>query len=214
MIALGLLARDPELRKRVLGEQDPAPKLGRCRVVGFNRSTEASGGIWGSIAEQLGNPEQFARYISPLLRAPGPEAWKQLLGEDPLVIFLDELPTYLADAVTVPVGSGDLSIVTTTALANLFVAVSEMKNVCIVLSDLAGSNYSTGQASLDAALNRAVHEITGEARQLRSQLRRLIRTATNFITFCVNASSSRLRQRRRSGMWLPLIVKRFARQTG
>jgi hypothetical protein len=47
MIALGLLARDPELRKRVLGEQDPAPKLGRCRVVGFNRSTEASGGISG-----------------------------------------------------------------------------------------------------------------------------------------------------------------------
>jgi len=82
MIALGLLARDPELRKKVLiGEQNPAPTLGRARVVGFNgRSTDAPGGIWGSIAEQLGKAEQFARYVSPLLSAPGPEAWKQLLG--------------------------------------------------------------------------------------------------------------------------------------
>ena len=80
MIGLGLLARDPELRRRVLGDKDPAPKLGRCRVVGFNgRSTDAPGGIWGSIAEQLNRAEQFARYVSPLLSAPGPEAWKQLL---------------------------------------------------------------------------------------------------------------------------------------
>ena len=35
MIALGLLAKDPELRKKVLGENNPAPNLGRCRVVGF-----------------------------------------------------------------------------------------------------------------------------------------------------------------------------------
>jgi len=80
MIGLGLLARDPELRRRVLGDKDPAPKLGRCRVVGFNgRNTDAAGGIWGSIAEQLGKAVQFTRYVSPLLSAPGPEAWKQLL---------------------------------------------------------------------------------------------------------------------------------------
>ena len=75
MIALGLLALDPALRKKVLGEKDQAPRLGPCRVVGFNgRSTDATGGIWGSIAEQLGKAEQFARYVSPLLNAPGPEA--------------------------------------------------------------------------------------------------------------------------------------------
>ena len=167
MIALGLMARDPELRKRVLGEQDPAPRLGRCRVVGFNgRSTDEVGGIWGSIAKQLGKEEQFARYVTPLLSAPGPEAWKQLLGGDPLVLFLDELPPYLEYAVTVPVGNGDLAVVTTTALANLFVAVAEMDNVCLVLSDLAGTNFSIGQANLEAAFNRAVQGITGEARRI------------------------------------------------
>ena len=167
MIALGLLARDPKLRKKVLGDQDPAPKLGPCCVVGFNgRSTDAPGGIWGSIAEQLGKADQFAKYVSPLLSAPGPEAWKQLLGDDPLVLFLDELPPYLANAVAVPVGNADLGVVTTTALANLFIAVTEMANVCLVLSDLAGTNYSGGQAALEAAFNRAVQGITSESKRI------------------------------------------------
>jgi hypothetical protein len=167
MIGLGLLARDAELRRRVLGDKDPAPKLGRCRVVGFNgRSTDAPGGIWGSIAEQLNRAEQFARYVSPLLSAPGPEAWKQLLGGDPLVLFLDELPPYLEYAVAVPVGNADLGVVTTTALANLFVAVAEMDNVCLVLSDLAGTNFSIGQANLQAAFGRAVQGISAESKRI------------------------------------------------
>ena len=167
MIALGLLSRDPELRKKVLSEQNPAPKLGRCRVVGFNgRSTDAAGGIWGSIAEQLGKAEQFARYVAPLLNAPGPEAWKQLLGGDPLVLFLDELPSYLEYAVAVPVGNADLGVVTTTALGNLFVAVAEMDNVCLVLSDLAGTNFSIGQANLESAFNRAIQGITSESKRI------------------------------------------------
>lgn len=168
MIALGLLARDPALRNKVLtGDQNPAPTLGPCRVVGFNgRSTDAAGGIWGSIAEQLGKADQFARYVFPLLSAPGPEAWKQLLGGEPLVLFLDELPPYLEYAVAVPVGNADLGVVTTAALANLFVAVADMPNVCLVLSDLAGSNFSVGQSRLEDAFNRAVQGITSESRRI------------------------------------------------
>jgi hypothetical protein len=167
MIALGLLARDPELRRKVLGRDDPAPALGACRVVGFNgRSSDAPGGIWGSIAEQLGRGDQFQQYVSPLLRAPGPEAWRQLLGTEPLVIFLDELPPYLSNAVAIPVGNGDLGVVTTTALANLMVAVADMGNVCVVISDLAGTNYSGGQSALDAAFSRAVQNITSETQRI------------------------------------------------
>jgi hypothetical protein len=52
MIALGLLAKDPELRKKVLGDENPAPNLGRCRVVGFNgRSTDAKGGKWACLTD-------------------------------------------------------------------------------------------------------------------------------------------------------------------
>ena len=167
MIALGLLARDPELRKRVLGKDDPAPGLGKCHVVGFNgRSTDAPGGIWGALAQQLGKSEQVAPYVSPLLKAPGPEAWKQILGTEPTVIFLDELPPYLEYAVSVPVGNGDLGVVTTTALGNLFIAVADVDNVCLVLSDLAGANYAVGQAGLQAAFDRSVQGIRSESRRI------------------------------------------------
>ena len=167
MIALGLLARDPQLRQHVLGRSNPAPALGECQVIGFNgRSTDAPGGIWGALAAQLGKADQFAPYITPLLNAPGPEAWKNLLGKKPLVLFLDELPPYLENAVTVPVGSGDLGIVTTTALANLFIAVAEMDNVCLVLSDLSGANYSRGHDNLQSAFNRSVQGITAESRRI------------------------------------------------
>ena len=48
--------------------------------------------------------------------------------EKAVTAFLDELPPYLANAVAVPVGNADLGVVTTTALANLFIAVAEMDN--------------------------------------------------------------------------------------
>jgi len=167
MIALGLLAKDPVLRRTVLDGHNPAPNLGRCRVIGFNgRKTDALGGIWGVLSEQLGKAEQFARYISPILTAPGPEAWKQLLGGDPLVLFLDELPPYLEYAVSIPAGNGDLGVVTTAALANLFVAVADMDNVCLIVSDLAGTNFSIGQDRLQAAFDRAIQNIQVEARRI------------------------------------------------
>jgi hypothetical protein len=215
MIALGLLARDPELRKRVLlGEQNPAPNLGRCRVAGFNgRSTDAAGGIWGSLAEQLGKAEQFARYVSPLLSAPGPEAWKQLLGGDPLVLFLDELPPYLANAVAVPVGNGDLGVVTTTALANLFIAVAEMDNVCLVVSDLAGSNYS-GSAKPRLKRHSTVQRRASPPKRgaLPYRSRRSTRTATSFTTSCASVCSRRLRQSRKSRRSPRLTVRHCARR--
>ena len=167
MIALGLLAQDPKLRQKVLGDKDPAPTLKSCIVVGFNgRSSDAPGGIWGSIAQQLGKGQQFAEYVSPLLKAPGPQAWKEMLGTDPLLIFLDELPPYLENAVAIPVGNADLGVVTTTALANLFIAVTELPNVCLIISDLSGSNYSRGHDNLQAAFNRAVQGVAAESRRI------------------------------------------------
>ena len=167
MIALGLMARDAKLRASVMGEDDPAPKLGDCKVIGFNgRRTDAPGGIWGDLADQLGRADDFKSYTAGPLQAPGPEAWKKVLGEDPVLIFLDELPPYMEYAVSVAVGDGNLGTVTTAALANLFVAVADLSNVCLVLSDLAGTNYSIGQQGLEDAFNRAVQGVTSEATRI------------------------------------------------
>jgi predicted AAA+ superfamily ATPase len=99
MIALGLLAKHPKLRRQVMGEFDEVhDALGPVRVVAFSgRESDAPLGIWGSIAEQLGKKAAFKDYYSPL-SAPGQTAWVNLLQGEPLLMLLDELPPYFENA--------------------------------------------------------------------------------------------------------------------
>lgn len=155
LLALGLLARHPEHRDSVMGcFYTEGPDLGPVRVVAFSgRESDAPLGIWGAIAKQLGKREQFADYYTPLA-APGQTAWVNLLKGEPLLIMLDELPPYFVNAASKSIGNSDLAAVTTTALANLLVAVGrdELRNVCVVLSDLRGA-YLGGEARIAAALD-------------------------------------------------------------
>ena len=68
--------------------------------------------------------------------------------------MLDELPPYFENAASKSIGNSDLSVVTTTALSNLLVAVGrpELGNVCLVISDLRAT-YDTGAAQIHTALN-------------------------------------------------------------
>ena len=164
LLALGLLAKHPEFRAEVMGGfYTPDDDLGPVRVVAFSgRESDAPFGIWGAIAEQVGRKEQFSDYYAPL-SAPGQTAWVNLLQGEPLVIMLDELPPYFVNAAAKSIGHSDLSAVTTTALANLLVAVGrdELRNVCVVISDLTatygagGSQILTALADLEAETGRS-----------------------------------------------------------
>ena len=164
LLALGLLAGHPDHRAGVMGGfYTPDPGLGPVRVVAFSgRESDAPLGIWGAIAGQLGRKEQFNDYYAPLA-APGQTAWVNLLRGEPLVIMLDELPPYFVNAASKSIGNSDLSAVTTTALSNLLVAVGrdELRNVCLVISDLKAS-YGAGAARIVAALDDLEAE-TGRA---------------------------------------------------
>jgi predicted AAA+ superfamily ATPase len=169
LIALGLLAKHPDLREQAMsGFHTPNPSLGEVRVAAFTgRQTDASYGIWGEIARQLGKQDAFAQYYSPL-SAPGPQAWINLLAGEPLVILLDELPPYFNYAQTHVIGTGTLADVTTAALANLMNAVADNKlqNVVLVLTDLAGAAYQQGQQKLNAVFQNV------EALRQRNRSRR------------------------------------------
>ena len=161
LLALGLLARQPELRADVMGRFYRPDDIGPVRVVAFSgRESDAPFGVWGAIAEQLGRRDQFSDYYSPL-SAPGQSAWVNLLQGDPLVIMLDELPPYFVNAASKSIGNSDLSVVTATALANLLVAVgrNELCNVCVVMSDLTAS-YAAGSEQIAGAL-RELEKETG-----------------------------------------------------
>jgi len=165
MIALGLLARDQKFRKSYLAKLVKSAYEGEVRVVGFHgRETDYKFGIWGAIAKQLNKFDTLNDYYSPL-KAPGETTWTTLLkDEKPLLILLDELPPYMENAKAQSVGNSDLSAVTTTALANLFTAVSksELSNVFIVISDLT-ANYREGMLGLNEALRNMNDEVNRTA---------------------------------------------------
>ncbi len=155
LLALGLLAKHPEWREKVMqGFHKPNSTLGKVRVAAFSgRQSDAPFGVWGEIARQIGKEADFAPYYAPLA-APGQEAWVNLLKGEPLVILLDELPPYFNNARTKTIGTGSLADVTLTALANLMIAVSsnKLENVALVLTDLSGSAYQEGQQYINDAL--------------------------------------------------------------
>lgn len=125
MIALGLLAKHPQHREKVMGREYKKDTLGKIKVVAFTgRESDVPFGIWGAIAQQLGKKEMFNNYYGPL-SAPGQTAWINLLKGDPILLLLDELPPYLENARSKPIGNSDLSVVTTNALSNLFAAINK-----------------------------------------------------------------------------------------
>lgn len=159
LITLGMLAKHPEFRSRVLSELPSAKELPPVRVVAFSgRETDVPHGIWGEIARQLGKLEAFNDYYQPL-KAPGRNAWINLLKGEPTLILLDELPPYLDNAKSIAIGNSDLAKVTATALANLFEAVveSDLSNVCVVLTDLVGT-YAEASAQIATTLQQLQSE--------------------------------------------------------
>jgi predicted AAA+ superfamily ATPase len=124
LLALGLLAKNPELRNRVMGSiYTPDKELGAVEVVGFSgRESDAPLGIWGAIADQLGEKEHFKDCYTPL-KAPGQTAWEKLFAGKTVLIMLDELAPYLENARSIAIGNSDLAKVTGTALSNLLVAL-------------------------------------------------------------------------------------------
>ncbi|MEJ5328517.1 MAG: DUF499 domain-containing protein, partial [Candidatus Bathyarchaeia archaeon] len=160
MIALGLLAKHPEFRGKIMEEKFKDSPLGKIKVVAFTgRESDVPYGIWGAIAEQLGRKEMFKDYYSPL-QAPGQSAWVNLLKGEPLLILLDELPPYLENAKAKQVGDSNLATVTTTALANLFNALNkeELSNVCLVISDLRAT-YESGSELLQSSFKELENEV-------------------------------------------------------
>jgi len=159
LITLGLLAKYPEHRKTVLQGLPDGNALNDVRVVAFSgRESDVPHGIWGEIARQIGKHEAFKEYYQPL-KAPGRSAWINLLKGEPTLILLDELPPYLDNAKATTVGNSDLAKVTATALANLFEAVAEsdLKNVCVVLTDLVGT-YAEASTQIQQVLQQLQSE--------------------------------------------------------
>src|SRR5690606_17621911 len=77
---------------------------------------------------------------------------------DPVLIVLDELPPYFEYLNTVTSGNGTMADRAANAFAGMLSAAHRLKNVCVVVSDLAGS-YGTGSRLISSALTNATGEL-------------------------------------------------------
>lgn len=161
MISLGLLAKFPQYRGQIIGSNYKEEELGPVVVLAFSgRESNVPYGIWGELAKQLQKESEFKALWENGLRAPSQSEWISMLKGTPKLILLDEIPPYLENAKTIMVGSGDLSIITTTALANLFNALNrpELNNVFVVISDLKAT-YQSGTKLLQSSFGNLEGEV-------------------------------------------------------
>ena len=160
MVAFGLLARNESLRAEVVPALASEAPFGRAKVVAFTGRNYPGNFLWGEIARQLGKADAFKRYWQDGPMAPDEKAWTSLIGDEPTLLLLDELPPYFDNALTIQVGAGTLAQVTTAAVSNLFAAALKLPRLCIVVSNLSGSYEG---ASKD--LRRAIRNVEQEARR-------------------------------------------------
>ena len=165
MIALGLLARFPELKGELPAAITDGMGAEPAQIATVN-GRDVRNFIWGDIAEQLDKAEQFRDHWINGPKAMSEGDWVQLIGDAPTLIMLDELPPYLAIAHTQTVGQGTLLDLLKYSIANLFSAAMKCKRCVVVV------------ASLDAAYDDARRILGGQLADLQKETSRGAKSIT------------------------------------
>ncbi|HTA88569.1 MAG TPA: DUF499 domain-containing protein, partial [Polyangiaceae bacterium] len=165
MVALGLIVKDDALRAEVVPEQARSAAFTGARVVAFSGRSYPDHFFWGEIAAQLGRPELFRRYWQNGPSAPDEPAWLELLGSEPTLILLDELPPYFEYHVTKVVGGGNAAQVAQAAFANLLTAALKSPRTAVVVANLRGA-YDSASRDLQRVLRDAGQELGRSAKAI------------------------------------------------
>lgn len=165
MIALGLLARFPEL-KDLLPETITTAMTDEPAVIATVNGRDVRNFIWGDIAEQLGQAEAFRDHWVNGPKEMNEGDWIRLIGDRPTLIMLDELPPYFAMAHTKAIGQGTLLDLLKYSIANLFSAAMKLKRCVVVV------------ASLDAAYDDARRILGGQLADLQKETSRGAKSIT------------------------------------
>ena len=166
LVGFGLLAKHPALRKKYCAGVAHSDAFESAAIVAFNGRNSPDHFFWGEIADQLGKGDEFRSFWTAGPKAPDENDWLTLLkGDCAVVILLDEMPPYFHYLDTQKVGNGTVADIATRAFANLLIAAGKMKNVCIVVSDLAAA-YDTGASLINRALGDARAELGRQERSI------------------------------------------------
>lgn len=148
LIAFGLLAADPALRREIVPRISSGAEFAAAKVVIFNGHQNPETLLWGYIADQLGRSDVMAPFWRNGAKTPGANEWVQILGNEPVLLLLDELPSYLQMAQGEKVGNSTLGDLTIGALERLFNALPQCPKACVVVTNLKDDVYLEGSGQL------------------------------------------------------------------
>ena len=165
MIALGLLARFPELKEML--PADITDGMGdEPAVIATLNGRDVETGIWGDIAGQIAKPDELKDTPVTGVKKVIEGDWMRIIGDKPTLIMLDEMPTYLAPLNAEEVGKGTKLDIETFTLANLFSAAMKCKRCVVVVASLDASYVAAGKvlggmlADIKSEINRSAMSIT------------------------------------------------------
>ncbi|MCA9233046.1 MAG: ATP-binding protein, partial [Planctomycetales bacterium] len=148
LLTLGLLAADPALRRQVLPGSTAGASFGPAKVVIFSGLQSPSNLLWGHIADGLGKPSVMAPFWENGPKVPGVSEWADLLGDEPVLVLIDELPSYLRVTQGQAVGNSTLGEQTILGLERLFNALERCPRACVVVTNLKDDIYLDGSTQL------------------------------------------------------------------
>lgn len=162
LIATGLLARDASLRLKVMAEIGRTVSENPIRIAAFDgRETDKKEYLWVDLFQQLGVLQRWKGGQRP----PGPDTWRDVLGDQPTLIMLDEMPPYMEALAMNQAGATETEAdPTVLGLSNLMVAIADGKlpHCALVVTNLT-SNWQRGTARLNHAFENALKNLNDEA---------------------------------------------------
>ena len=165
MIALGLLAQFPELGKLLPEEITAGMEMNQARIATVS-GRKVKKYIWGDIAIQLNREDDFRQHWIDGPEDMNEDDWVEMIGDQPTLIMLDELPPYLAKTHTKPVAEGTLFDLMKFSLGTLFTAAMKCPRCVVVV------------ASLDATYNEVRKELGVLLADIKSEINRGAKSIT------------------------------------
>lgn len=160
--ARALLTDLPDLAKL----PDPGPV--RIAVISgvqqgaADRSSRRRRTLWGELAQQLGGDEAYALVAEQDRQgiAPGGEILSQVIGQEPTLLLLDEMLSYVENAQGVVVGESTLGRQTITFLQRLTETIASAPHAALVYSLQASEQEAGGNQELLGILGKIVQRVT------------------------------------------------------
>ena len=163
LIAACLLAENPAIRKSFFADMGKKVAGLPIRTAVFDgRETDSKDYLWFDLLKQL---DRLQKWTGDKDEIPGPKTWARLIGPEPCLIVLDELPPYVESLAMKKVGVDQTEADRLTlALANLMnaIASNQLPNCCLILTDLVAS-WQKGSAKISAAIESAINGLNNEA---------------------------------------------------